>query len=198
MGWFGKRAERKAREEQERVEAEEQARKRAEAEAADPNAGLKQQFYAAVARGSLDDASAVLDRYLADNPSDPGPADYEPSMSLLEHAALVRRALTAEQPDEAAEILASWDIKPPNTSTMGPERQAQLPNLNALGMVLIDFFSQPGCESHSRYDDLMDRQLRHVAQWTRLSSPMPQPGGFFDQVYANVKSKRELSRAADP
>lgn len=192
MGLFNRRAEARAREEQARAAAEAQAA----AEGADPLSPLKRQFVAAVERGKLDDASGVLDQYLADNPTDDGPAEYESEVSLLERAAPVRRALRAQQLDEAAELLERWPLSPPDTTTTGPERLAQLPNLNAAGMLLLDFFSQEEAEANSRYDALLDTQLRHVAQWTRLSSPSPKPGGFFDQVYARFKSKRELSRGA--
>jgi hypothetical protein len=74
------------------------------------------------------------------------------------------------------------------------DRTTELPNLNTAGMMLIDFFSVPGVESHPRYDGLMDTQLANVAKWTRLSSPMPRPGGFFDRIYADIKSNREISR----
>jgi hypothetical protein len=192
MGWFNKRAEAREREEQLLLQTEE----REKAEAADPKASLKCEFAAAVERGGLDDAAAVLNRYLDEFKVDGGPAEYESGPSLLERAAPARRALNDGQLDAAAEILSSWKIQPPSTSTFGPERLAQLPNLNTLGMLLIDFFSSPGVESHPRYDALMDTQLKQVAQWTRLSSPRPQPGGFFDRVYADIKSKRELSRRA--
>jgi hypothetical protein len=185
MGLFSKRAEARAREAEAQVEAE----RVAAARAADPLAPAKSQFFTAVERGRLDEASEVLDRYLADG----GPADYEEQPSLLERAAPVRRALDAQQLDEAAELLASWDLRPPNTS-FGADRLAELPNLNTAGMLLIGFFSSPDAESHPRYDVLMDTQLANVAKWTRLSSPMPQPGGFFDRVYAEIKSNRELSR----
>jgi hypothetical protein len=192
MGLFGRRAEARAREEEAQAAAEE----RAAAEAADPVAPLKRQFFVAVERGSLDEASDALNRYLAESPSDNGPAEYEAEMSLLERAAPVRRALQGQQLDEAAELLEHWPLKPPNTSSMGPDRMAQLPSLNTAGMLLIDFFSAAGVENHPRYDALMDTQLANVAKWTRLSSPMPQPGGFFDRVYADIKSKREISRRA--
>lgn len=190
MGLFTRKAEAKAREEEERLEAE----ARAAAEAADPLAPLKRRFANAVQSGKLDQASEVLDQYLAENPIDGGPADYESGPSLLERAAPVRRALKAQQLDEAVELLENWPLSPPSTSTMGMERMAQLPNLNTAGMLLIDFFSALGADSHPRYDALMDTQLRNVAKWTRLSSPIPQPGGFFDRVYADIKSKREMSR----
>src|SRR3954453_13653626 len=108
MGLFGKRAEAKAREQQQR-EAEEQ---REAAEAADPLAPLKRQFASALARGQLDDASGTLDGYLAEHPSDSGPADYEREASLLEQAAPIRRALAANQTDEAVELLIAWDVRP--------------------------------------------------------------------------------------
>jgi hypothetical protein len=193
MGLFGRRAAARAREEEARVAAEE----RAAAEAADPLAPLKRQFAAAVERGRLDEASDTLNRYLGDNPSDSGPAKYEATASLLERAAPVRRALRAQQLDEAAELLERWPLEPPSTSSMGIERLAQLPNLNTAGMLLVDFFSAPNVESHPRYDVLMDTQLANVSKWTRLSSPVPKPGGFFDRVYADIKSKREMSRRAE-
>ncbi len=190
MGLFSGRAEARAREEEARAAADE----RAAGEAADPLTPMKRQFAVAAERGRLDEASDVLDRYVAANPSDSGPADYEAQASLLERAAPVRRALRAQQLDEAASLLERWPLEPPSTSTFGIERLAQLPNLNAAGMLLIDFFSAPGVESHPRYDVLMDTQLANVAKWTRLSSPVPKPGGFFDRVYADIKSKREISR----
>jgi hypothetical protein len=190
MGLFSRRAEAKAREEEARVAAEE----RAAAEAADPLAALKRQFAAAAERGRLDEASDTLNRYLAENPGDSGPAEYEAEASLLERAAPVRRALQAQQLDEAAELLENWPLEPPNTSSLGFERMAQLPNLNTAGMLLIGFFSASGVEDHPRYDVLMDTQLANIAKWTRLSSPAPKPGGFFDRVYADIKSKREMSR----
>ncbi len=191
MGLFGRRAEARAREEEARVAAEE----REAAEAADPMAPMKRQFATAAARGSLDEASELLDRYLADHPSDGGPAEYEVEVSLLERAAPVRRALRDQNLDEAAELLQGWPLKPPHTA-FGMDRTTELPTLNTAGMLLIDFFSAPGVESHPRYDALMDTQLANVAKWTRLSSPMPQPGGFFDRVYAEIKSNREISRRA--
>ena len=192
MGLFSRRAEARQREEAARAADEKQAA----AEAADPIAALKRQFVAAAGGGRLDEASGLLDQYLADHSSDGGLANYETEASLLERAAPVRRALRASDLDRAAELLEAWPLKPPMTSSMGPERMAELPNLNAAGMLLIDFFSIPGVEDHPRYDTLMGTQLRHVAQWTRLSSLRPQPGGFFDRVYADIKSNREITRRA--
>jgi hypothetical protein len=192
MGLFSGRREARERAEAARVAAEE----REAAEAADPMTPLKRQFAGAAGGGRLDEASSLLDQYLADHSSDGGPAEYETEPSLLERAAPVRRALRASKLDEAAELLEAWPLSPPMTSTMGPERMAQLPNLNTAGMLLIDFFAVPGVEEHPRYDALMDTQLANVAKWTRLSSPMPRPGGFFDRVYADIKSNRELSRRA--
>jgi hypothetical protein len=190
MGWFSRRAETKKLEEAARVAVEEQEA----AAAADPLAPLKGQFGSAAGEGNLGEASRILDSYLRENPSDGGPAEYEADVSLLERAAPIRRAIQAQQLDKAAELLERWPLSPPITSSMGLERMAELPNLNAAGMLLIDFFSAPGVEANVRYDALMDTQLANVAKWTRLSSPIPRPGGFFDQVYADIKSKREISR----
>jgi hypothetical protein len=126
-----------------------------------------------------------------------GLEDFREGISLLEHAALARQALNEGQLDKMADLLLDWKIEPPDTATMGPERMAQLPNLNALGMSLIDFFDHATPESEPRYDKLLSEQLRHVAQWTRLSSPRPQAGGFFDRVYADIQSKREMSRITE-
>lgn len=193
MGWFNRKSE----ERQRRLEATEREDEAlAKAKAADPNAQRKIEFHNAAARGDLGLASSLLDDYLAEYEVDPGPTEYDGGRaSLLELAARARRAIKLGDLEVAASILADWEIKPPPTSTTGPERFAQLPNLNTLGMLLIDFFSLPGAESSSQYDSLLDTKLRQVAQWTRLSSPRPQPGGFFDQVYGQFKSKRELSRA---
>ncbi|HZO05869.1 MAG TPA: hypothetical protein VFB52_05740 [Solirubrobacterales bacterium] len=193
MGWFNRKSE----ERQRRLEATEREDEAlAKAKAADPNSQRKTEFHNASVRGDLDRASSLLDDYLTEYEVDPGPTEYDRGRpSLLERAAQARRATKLGDLDEAASILAAWEIKPPPTSTTGPERFAQLPNLNTLGMLLIDFFSLPGAESNSQYDLLLDTKLRQVAQWTRLSSPQPRPGGFFDQAYGQFKSKRELSRA---
>lgn len=151
------------------------AEEQATAEAADPIAPLKRQFAAAAERGRLDEASDTLNHYLADYPRDSGPAEYETKASLLERAAPARRALQARQLDEAAELLERWPLEPPDTSSMGIERMAQLPNLNTAGMLLVDFFSAPGVEDHPRYDALMDTQLRNVAKWTSSPPPCPSP-----------------------
>jgi len=193
MGLFNRRAEAREREQQQR-EAEEQ---RQAAEAADPLAPMKRQFAGAVARGRLDDASSTLNAYLADHPSDSGPADYEHGPSLLEQAAPVRRALAADQTDQAVELLIAWEIRPPHGSITEIEaRMAELPNLNTIGMLLVDFFSRPDATAHPAYATLLDTQLMKVAKYTRLSMPRPEPGGYFDRVYAELKSNWELSRAA--
>lgn len=67
------------------------ARRQAEADAADPDTALERQFATAVTRGDLGNASDVLNRYLAENVD--GVEDWREGMSLLEHAALARRAL---------------------------------------------------------------------------------------------------------
>jgi len=194
MGLFSRRAEAREREQEQR-EAEE---RRAAAEAADPLAPLKQQFSVAVGRGRLDDASSTLNAYLADHSSDSGPADYEHQASLLEQAAPVRRALSEDRLDSAVQLLLDWEIRPPHGSIIEIEaRMAELPNLNTVGMLLVDFFSRPDATAHPAYDTLLNTQLERVAKYTRLSMPRPEPGGYFDRVYAELKSNRELSRAAE-
>ena len=198
MGWFGGKRKSKHAKQADGSRFEQAAAADAAEQEEDPTAWAARQFVVAMRRGSLDDASNALDRYLAEaEDGGKGVVAGPEGDSLLEHAVPARRALNAGDLDRAAEVLASWKIQPPNTSSHGPERLAQLPNLNTLGMLLIDFFCDPASKTHSRYDELLDGKLADVAKWTRLSSPTPKPGGFFDRAYASLKSERELARARE-
>jgi hypothetical protein len=155
------------------------------------NESIAAEFGKAVERGDLDGASALLDDFLAGSQAESEAGTSEQGMSLIEHAAIVRRALREGKLDDATGELEKWAIQPPPTHTTGPERMRELPRLNTVGMLLMDFFRHPDAKGHRRYDDMLAK-LRKVAQWTRLSSPVPQPGGFFDRAYGELMSRREL------
>lgn len=142
-----------------------------------------QEFVKAVQRGNLDEASELVDRRLALGELPDAPS------SLLDRASAIRHALRQGRLDDAAGMLDAWDVPFGSLSTGNMLSIEQRGRLGALGLSLIGYFEHPGSDGHPRYDDLMDGKLASVAKSARFSGDP-----FYDSLYAQIKSQRELSR----
>lgn len=138
------------------------------------------QFATAVRGGNLDEASALIDRRLA------SPDRLDPPLTLLDRAATARLALREGRLDDAAAILIHWE-SPYAGDLLEPTHRARI---NTLGLCLIGYFEHPDSQQHAAFDQLMDRKLRDVGKETNRSGDP-----YFGNVYASVKSQRELNRA---